>query len=773
MKAKTKGMMSFSEIRDMVQMAICKAEGNDFYCYIIDCFPESIIYESTGTDKIAKYYQRSYSIVDGVVTLGEAVEVEKQVEYVPMQAAGQIVAAKADDVSGLKWAVRVCAFGQDRNGNYWDKAVMTAALARFEGAKVFALQEAQHLDYSKSHRYGKSVRDLVGVLSNCTAAADGIYAELTILPAATWLRDNLVGCAEMNMNNVLGLSVDVSGKMGSKMVAGKKLPMMTSIASATVDVVYDPVARGEFLKMVAAKEAGLKEEDQMLQKLLAALQGKRPDLYNQITQGMAAGTITDDQAIQMVAAATVTDAGGDAGNTALVAAVVAGFKETLTAVGSNDLQQIKLVACGITLDSHLAASKLPEAAQDNIRASFAGKVFEPETLQAAITSTKDMLDRITGSGAVSGSGDVRMSVGRESGEKLQAAFDKMLGVQVSGDLQPVPGFTSLRAAYVEMTGDTDINGVLTMPQLRRMQAAYGDTTFAYALGNTLYRRLTQDYREMGDYGVSRLVGNNIRNATDFRPLESIRVGYYGDLPTLDTDTDDYPDLGEVSDEKIEYALKEKGGIITINRKTIINDDLRLLMRIISRLPRAGRRTVARTVWTPFITNAIYKGDNKAIFHADHNNLGSAAYAIASAEAAKTAMFNQVEPDSGERIGLHPVCVSFPSELRALVTNVNNFNPQAVAVESGNSMFQYFTPEGLFQNPFMTDTNDWLMFGDPNECEIVELAFLNGQQEPVMLVADNPANGQMFVGGRIQYKIMHDHNAEVVDFRNAYKGVVAP
>ena len=67
----------------------------------------------------------------------------------------------------------------------------------------------------------------------------------------------------------------------------------------------------------------------------------------------------------------------------------------------------------------------------------------------------------------------------------------------------------------------------------------------YALGNTLYRRLTQDYRGFTDYGVSRLVGNNIRNATDFRPLESVRIGYYGDLPTIDSDTDDYPDLGEV------------------------------------------------------------------------------------------------------------------------------------------------------------------------------------------------------------------------------------
>jgi hypothetical protein len=96
----------------------------------------------------------------------------------------------------------------------------------------------------------------------------------------------------------------------------------------------------------------------------------------------------------------------------------------------------------------------------------------------------------------------------------------------------------------------------------------------------------------------------------------------------------------------------------------------------------------------------------------------------------------------------------------------------VAVENGNSMFGYFQPDGLFENPFQTDANDWMMFADPNEVEIVELAFLNGQQEPQMLVADNPSVGQMFVGGRIQYRVTHDHNAEPVDFRGAYKAVVA-
>ena len=72
---------------------------------------------------------------------------------------------------------------------------------------------------------------------------------------------------------------------------------------------------------------------------------------------------------------------------------------------------------------------------------------------------------------------------------------------------------------------------------------------------------------------------------------------------------------------------------------------------------------------------------------------------------------------------------------------------------------------------MTDANDWMMFADPNEVEILELAFLNGQQEPEMFVADQPTQGQMFVADRVQYKIRHEYECEIPDYRGAYKAVV--
>jgi len=693
---------------------------------------------------------------------------------ISIQAASKLLAASGspeDADYGFKWRVQVVEYGLGKDGRInWPKEPLVAAINLYDGAKVFALNDSQHLASKK--QFGKSVREIVGWLKNPVDTGTGIEADLYILKSAQWLRDNLVDSHERGNPTLLGLSHDVSARAKTVLVGGRKVKEPVEITAVEVDVVYDPTNNGRFIQMAAAVgQEG--EGDMLLQKLLAALEGKRPDLHKQITEGMEAGTVSEDQAMQMVAAATVQEAGGDQDNEQLVAAVVEGMKKVLVVDdgAGKELKAMKLLAAGMTLDRELGESKLPEKFQASLRKRFEGREFETEDLRAAIKESKELIDDLTGSGGVEGAGGVH--VVRGSTEKLQAAADMLFGVNVDDQFKDIAPFTSLRAAYVEMTGDTEVRGYLDPAQTQRLQAAYGSATFSFVLGNTLYRRMVQDYAEAGDYGVSRLVGGNIRNARDFRTMESVRIGYYGDLPDVDPEAVDYADLGELSDEEVSYALNQKGGVITINRKMIINDDMRAVQKIISRLPRAARRTLAKRCWNKFIGNAAYKGDSKAVFHADHGNLGAAALSIASLTAGKLAFAQQTEPGSGERLALRPRTLAIPSDLWATAKQINDTQGAPGTANFGNPFFQFFgaAGEGIFECPFMTDADDWMLFGDPDECEILELAYLNGQQAPEMFVADNPTVGQMFVADKIQYKIRHEYECEITDFRNAYKAVV--
>jgi len=748
--------LSFEQIREKLNKMLPSM-------YILEMYDDHVICEKDG----GGYFSIPYAVAeDGNVTVSEAAEVQRVYEPVNVQAAMILTAASSkqgDADYGYKWRVQIIKYGLglDKRIN-WPREPLVAALDKFSSARVFALSDAQHRLSG-----GKSVREIVGWTENAGDTGSAIEADFNILKAASWLRDIAVDSFERGKPDLIGFSVDIGALTTKKLIAGKQVFEPVKVTGVEVDVVYNPTNEGKFLKMVAASEADQKEAD-MLEKLLAALKAQRPDLYATIEAKVNDKSITDDEVMQLLASAMQKPADVDG----FVEKLKSAMKDDKDAAGEVQkiLDQARLVACGITLVAELKASGLSELSQMKLKKQFDGQVFETERLQAAIKDEKEYVDKLTGSGAVLESGQIRDM--QTEPERLQAAFDKTFGIKVDEKYKDVPMFEGLRAAYVRMTGDTEVRGIITDNRiLARLQAAFASNSFSYVLGNTLYRRMVQDYKELPDYGISRLISSK-RNAKDFRTMESVRIAYFGDIPDVDPEAEDYQDLGVLSDEEVSYALNQKGGLLIITRRMIINDDMSAVSKIISRLPRAARRTRAKRVWNKFISNATYKGDSKAVFHADHGNLGSTAYGIASALAAKTAMAQQTEPGSGERLMLRPVTVTFPSELYGIVKNVNDFNPQAVAIGDGNSMFGYFKPEGIIENPFMTDATDWMMFADPLEVEIIEIAFLNGQEEPEMFVADNPAVGQVFVADKIQYKIRMEDECEIVDYRGAYKAVVA-
>ena len=196
-------MFSYQQIREMLERSLAEKLGAEKYWWVVDLYPDQCVYEFD-----EHYYQCPYTITDGKATLGTPVEVTRQVSYMPLQAACQIMAAADGDDSGTKWRTCVVKFGQDVNGIYWDKDALTAAVDLFNGAKVFALTASQHEE--KPKRFGKSPRELVGALTAATVEADGIYATLVIMPSAAWLSNDLTACESNGIDYVYGLSVDVS-----------------------------------------------------------------------------------------------------------------------------------------------------------------------------------------------------------------------------------------------------------------------------------------------------------------------------------------------------------------------------------------------------------------------------------------------------------------------------------------------------------------------------------------------------------------------------------
>jgi hypothetical protein len=286
--------------------------------------------------------------------------------------------------------------------------------------------------------------------------------------------------------------------------------------------------------------------------------------------------------------------------------------------------------------------------------------------------------------------------------------------------------------------------------------------------------LLKEYRAV-DYREDVLI-SYVRNAPDFRPMEIIQVGYFGDLPTITPETLDYQELTMPTDVEATYAVIQKGGILTITRATLLADDVRSIEQLVSKLGRAARRTYAKRAWNMIINNAIFDGDSKNLFHVDHGNLGATeltldATGITTLTSRLQAMYAQVEQDSGEGMGLIPKYLWCDRTHLEIAQGLNSPWPGAEFVNPHAGRFGR-NHENIISNPLFTDTKDWGLVADAKDVELLEAAHLNGRREPELILANNPIVGQMFVADKIQYKIRHEYNFEIADTRGFDKSEVA-
>jgi hypothetical protein len=120
----------------------------------------------------------------------------------------------------------------------------------------------------------------------------------------------------------------------------------------------------------------------------------------------------------------------------------------------------------------------------------------------------------------------------------------------------------------------------------------------------------------------------------------------------------------------------------------------------------------------------------------------------------------------------------PINLKAQAYKINRaefYNPGPNIFEP-NPFYQRFGPnnERIIVNELLdgSDTNDWYCGSLPqNSGPIIELGFVQGQREPVILVQNEPTQGGTFTNDRITYKVRHEYGGDFVDFRPIQKNVV--
>jgi hypothetical protein len=239
-----------------------------------------------------------------------------------------------------------------------------------------------------------------------------------------------------------------------------------------------------------------------------------------------------------------------------------------------------------------------------------------------------------------------------------------------------------------------------------------------------------------------------------------------------------------------------GGTYSMTRHLIINDESNELLNTAPReMGRSAAEFIVETI-IAFIESNPNAPDGNPVWSVGRGNQGTALFSEDSLAAAASALTRQRDPGSGRRIRITPkVLVLGDPKWELVADRVFNSTETGTrtASQTATDVFDKGTRNPLAQSnivrqlgtpifdAYLSDQNDWYLFGDPARIPTFAIGFLNGKEEP-QIYLKNPELRQIMGGGGqdpydMEIRSMHwyvefDFGVAVIDPLGTYRSTPA-
>ncbi|MFZ5434293.1 MAG: hypothetical protein ACOZB3_11045 [Calditrichota bacterium] len=453
----------------------------------------------------------------------------------------------------------------------------------------------------------------------------------------------------------------------------------------------------------------------------------------------------------------------------------------------------------------IEASNLPEASKEHLKESVRNRVLTAARIKEAITVEQKYLERL----GVGNPANMQVSE-RGRSDALIALEGFFYNHDLRDDQKrPVRRFRSIREAKVKAwQGDPEESAEVFLGSLcapyhsgerrrLRLREAMTTATFDQAYADVMHKVMLDDYNLPDGNEWRKIV--EIASVNDFNDHNFTRIGYWGDLPDVDPDGGTYQELPDLSDEGVAVNVTTKGGMASITRKMIVNDDMRFIRMIPFRLSRAAKGGIRRAVFGTFTANsgagAVCSYDSLTLIHTSHGNGKTSSgdpLSPTSMSACRVAMMRQRvygddpnAPEYLEDLNL-PKYLLIPPELEtmaiSLCKSVNLIQTVVAADKGGGYSADMILPDNPALNihsrsgmdyilvPMWTNPNNWYAVADPRNVPCIVVAFLKGQEEPE-LEQEAANTGGNFTARKVTYRVSHDRGIKVIEHRGAHGQVI--
>lgn len=426
------------------------------------------------------------------------------------------------------------------------------------------------------------------------------------------------------------------------------------------------------------------------------------------------------------------------------------------------------------INAALATSRLPAAAQDAVRAALADRAdLKPTHIDAAISLQRTALAQAAEKETVKGVNPLDSQMG--SLDKISQALEALLtGVRPKG-VRPLSG---IREAYILLSGDYEMHGKFVPENVGLANVT--TTTMAGLVANAMNKRVVNEFQQYPRWWESIVFEEDFENLNQ---VKWITLGGVGELPEV-AEGAPYTELNW--DDQIETSeWAKKGGYLGLTMEMIDRDDTQRFRRAPRALAQSAWLTLSKTTSAIFTTASGVgptMSDGDALFHANHNNLGTTALSFAAWDATRIAMRKQTELNSAERMGAltAPKYLLVPSDLETTAVQVlaslgepgtanNDENPFAEGDEHDTRM--RIARRKVVVVDLWTDTNNWAAVADPMLYPSIGMGYRYGRQPEIFSVASENS-GLMFSNDVMPIKVRFFFAVGPTDWRGLYKHNVA-
>jgi hypothetical protein len=651
---------------------------------------------------------------------------------------------KRVELNGGQWRARLSASGAPSgadparfeilainagSGNGWNFSAGTLrrSLALWEGVETFV----DHAGWLES---GRSLRDLAGVCNQASFDEEQQGVRLTLRtsgpsgPLLEALGREWLASPEPRPR--IGFSADV-------IFTAKGREVQEILRVLSLDVVFNPARGGSFLRAL-----------------------------NQINEEAD------------MAEAFVAPPSGSGGNRNQEPGAEATAQEEGARLGATQNQEMHAFAelrqhtCACLLEAGLAAAKLPPAMLERVRRQFAGRIYEPAELNAAIEDARRLTADLQAGGTIRSAPAV-VGAMTSSEERLQAAVDDLLGAPRDAGMQgrSVERLSGIRELYLSLTGDVDLHG-----GYYPARASFATSVTMPALvKNALNKIIVQQWEELGRAGYrwwEAVV--SVEHFTSLQSVTGILVGEVNSLPSID-ESDPYPEL-TIADSSETGTWAKYGGYLPLTLELIDRDDVTRLRAYPRKLANTSLRTISSLVASIFTANGgtgPVMADGTNVFDASRQNLGVTALSADAWEAASAAIYNQSMLAQGgagaPKLALDARYLLVPRALRltgwrilypSFEREANIFSENLQRGEQGD----------VVTVPDWSDATDWAAVADPRLAPAIIIAERFGLK-PEIFIAGDEYSPAMFTNDETRLKIRHFLSIFVADYRPLFKANV--